>query len=129
MQQPTGKPGIASWFRVWGLGLMVSSEVGPIDKTKETSTPTKTTVGNPTKPTVKTQRSPVHDKLAHQSQHIVILPSAAPPATCIPKPYKIAGYDPFISSLLQQPGPKKFKLSKIQLIYKAKKLEVPPFTI
>ena len=33
------------------------------------------------------------------------------------------------SSLLQQPGPKKFKLSKIQLIYKGKKFKVPPFTI
>ena len=32
-------------------------------------------------------------------------------------------------SLLQQPGPKKFKLSKIELIYKAKKFKVPPFTI
>ena len=33
------------------------------------------------------------------------------------------------SSLLQQPGPKKFKLSKIEPIYKAKKFKVPPFTI
>ena len=32
-------------------------------------------------------------------------------------------------SLLQQPGPKKFKLSKIELIYKAKKFKVPPFTV
>ena len=32
-------------------------------------------------------------------------------------------------SLLQQPGSKKFKLSKIELIYKAKKFKVPPFTI
>ena len=32
-------------------------------------------------------------------------------------------------SLLQQPGPKKFKLSKIELIYKARKFKVPPFTI
>ena len=32
-------------------------------------------------------------------------------------------------SLLQQPGPQKFKLSKIELIYKAKKFKVPPFTI
>ena len=32
-------------------------------------------------------------------------------------------------SLLQQPGPKKFKLSKIELIYKAKKFKVPPLTI
>ena len=32
-------------------------------------------------------------------------------------------------SLLQQPGPKKFKLSKIELLYKAKKFKVPPFTI
>ena len=29
----------------------------------------------------------------------------------------------------QQPGPQKFKLSKIELIYKAKKFKVPPFTI
>ena len=28
-------------------------------------------------------------------------------------------------SLLQQPGPKKFKLSQIELIYKAKKFKVP----
>ena len=37
-----------------------------------------------------------------------------------------------INSLLQQPGSKTFKLSKIELIYilyKAKKFEVPPFTI
>ena len=33
------------------------------------------------------------------------------------------------TSLLQQPGPKKFKLSKIEQIYKAKKFKVPPFTI
>ena len=33
------------------------------------------------------------------------------------------------NSLLQQPGPKKFKLSKIELIYKAKTVKVPPFTI
>ena len=33
------------------------------------------------------------------------------------------------SSLLQQPGPKKFNLSKIELIYKAKKFKVSPFTI
>ena len=32
-------------------------------------------------------------------------------------------------SLLQQPGPKRFKLSKIELICKAKKFKVPPFTI
>ena len=32
-------------------------------------------------------------------------------------------------SLLQQPGPKKFKLSKIELIYKAEKFKVTPFTI
>ena len=31
------------------------------------------------------------------------------------------------SSLLQQPGPKKLKLSKIELIYKAKKFRVLPF--
>ena len=34
-----------------------------------------------------------------------------------------------LNSLLQQPGPKQFKLSKIELIYKAKKFKVPPFTI
>ena len=34
-----------------------------------------------------------------------------------------------ILSLLQEPGPKKFKLFKIELIYKAKKFEVPPFTV
>ena len=34
-----------------------------------------------------------------------------------------------ISSLLQQPGLKKFKLSKVELVYKAKKLKVPLFTI
>ena len=34
-----------------------------------------------------------------------------------------------ISSLLQQPGPKKLKLSKIDLIHKAKKFKVPPLTI
>ena len=33
------------------------------------------------------------------------------------------------TSRLQQPGPKKFKVSKIELIYKAKKFKVPPFTI
>ena len=33
------------------------------------------------------------------------------------------------NSLLQQPGPQKFKLSKIELIYKAKKFKVPLFTI
>ena len=32
------------------------------------------------------------------------------------------------NSLLQQPGPKKFKLAKIELIYTAKKFKVPPFT-
>ena len=32
-------------------------------------------------------------------------------------------------SLLQQSGPKKFKLFKIELIYKAKKFKVSPFTI
>ena len=32
-------------------------------------------------------------------------------------------------SLLQQPGPQKYKLSQIELIYKAKKFKVPPFTI
>ena len=31
-------------------------------------------------------------------------------------------------TLLQQPGPKKFKLSKIELKYKAKKFKVLPFT-
>ena len=36
---------------------------------------------------------------------------------------------PVLNSLLQQPGPKKFKLSKIELIYKAKKFKVPPFVI
>ena len=36
---------------------------------------------------------------------------------------------PTSSSLLQQPGPKKFKLSKIKLIYKANKFKVPLFTI
>ena len=34
-----------------------------------------------------------------------------------------------IYSLLQQPGPKKFKLSKIDLLYKAKKFKVPRCTI
>ena len=34
-----------------------------------------------------------------------------------------------VSSLLQQPGPQKFKLFKIELIYKAKKFKVPLFTI
>ena len=29
----------------------------------------------------------------------------------------------------EEPGRKKFKLFKIELIYKAKKLKVPPFTI
>ena len=29
-------------------------------------------------------------------------------------------------SLLQQPGPKKFKLSKKKLMYKARKFKVPP---
>ena len=33
---------------------------------------------------------------------------------------------PFKTSLLQQPGPNKFKLSKIELTYKAKKSKVPP---
>ena len=33
------------------------------------------------------------------------------------------------SSLLQQPGHKKFKFSTVELIYKAKKFIVPPFTI
>ena len=33
-----------------------------------------------------------------------------------------------INSLLQQPGHKKFKLSKIELIYKAKQFKVAPFT-
>ena len=33
------------------------------------------------------------------------------------------------TSLLQQPGPKKFKLYKIELIYKAKKFKVPLFAI
>ena len=32
-------------------------------------------------------------------------------------------------SLLQQPGPKKFKLSKIELKTRAKKFKVPPFAI
>ena len=31
-----------------------------------------------------------------------------------------------LGSLLQQPGPKKFKLCKVELIYKAKKFKVPP---
>ena len=31
----------------------------------------------------------------------------------------------WFNSLLQQPGPKKFKLSKIELIYKAKTLKFP----
>ena len=31
------------------------------------------------------------------------------------------------TSLLQQPGPKKFNLYKIELIYKAKKFKVPLF--
>ena len=35
----------------------------------------------------------------------------------------------YYCSLLQQPGPNKFKLSKIELIYKAKKFKVPMFTI
>ena len=34
-----------------------------------------------------------------------------------------------LGALLQQPGPKKFKLSEIELIYKAKKFKVPPFTV
>ena len=34
-----------------------------------------------------------------------------------------------LDSLLQQPGPKKFKLFKIELIYKVKKFKVHPFTI
>ena len=34
-----------------------------------------------------------------------------------------------IGSLLQQPAPKTFKLSKIELMYEAKKFKVPPFTI
>ena len=38
-------------------------------------------------------------------------------------------YNSCYYSLLQQPGPKKFKLSKIELIYKAKKFKVSPFTI
>ena len=38
-------------------------------------------------------------------------------------------YERYRVSLLQQPGPKKFKLSKIELIYKLKKFKVPPFTI
>ena len=33
------------------------------------------------------------------------------------------------SSLLHLPGPKKFKLSNTELIYKAKQFKVPPFTI
>ena len=37
--------------------------------------------------------------------------------------------DASVFSLLQQPGPKKFKLSKIELIYKVKKFKVRPFTI
>ena len=35
----------------------------------------------------------------------------------------------FYCSLLQQRGPKNFKLSKVELICQAKKFEVPPFTI
>ena len=31
--------------------------------------------------------------------------------------------------MLQQPGHKNFKLSKIELIYKAKKFKVPPFSL
>ena len=42
---------------------------------------------------------------------------------------KKALYNVRTLSLLQQPGPKKFKLSKTELIYKAKKFKVPPFTI
>ena len=34
-----------------------------------------------------------------------------------------------LRTFLHIPGPKKFKLSKIELIYKAKKFKVPPFTI
>ena len=34
-----------------------------------------------------------------------------------------------IYPLLQQPGSKKLKLAKIELIYKAKKFKVPPFII
>ena len=34
-----------------------------------------------------------------------------------------------VYSLLQQPGPKKFNLSNTELIYKAKKFKVPPFTV
>ena len=34
-----------------------------------------------------------------------------------------------VNSRLQQTGPKKFKLSNIELIYKAKKFKVPPFAI
>ena len=39
--------------------------------------------------------------------------------------------DPYdgTSSLLPQPGPEKFKLSKIERKYKAKKFKVPPFTV
>ena len=33
-----------------------------------------------------------------------------------------------LGSLLQLPGPKKLKLSKIELTYKAKKFKVPPLT-
>ena len=35
----------------------------------------------------------------------------------------------FLSSLLQQPGPKKFKLFRIDLIYNAKKFKVLPLAI
>ena len=43
------------------------------------------------------------------------------------KPYT-RNPNPTLYSLLQ-PGPKKFKLSKIELIYKAQKFKVPPFVI
>ena len=61
--------------------------------------------------------------------------------------YKVLGRDPIgfgvrgymvygevaeellLSSLLQPPGPKKFKLFKLELIYQAKKSKVPAVTI
>ena len=36
---------------------------------------------------------------------------------------------PPLLNLLQQPGPKKFKLFKKDVIYKAKKFKVPPLAI
>ena len=44
--------------------------------------------------------------------------------------FRVSVYDAVLPcSLLQQPGPNKFKLSKIELINKARKFKVPPFTI